>query len=49
LLKGEKAMRHKFLLAAAGAVAFAGSAFAADLGTRPPPPVDLPPPVPVFT
>jgi outer membrane immunogenic protein len=41
-------MRNKFLLAAAGAVALTGSAFAADLGRPPPPPVYVPPP-PVFT
>jgi outer membrane immunogenic protein len=37
-------MRKKFLLAAATAVAFTGSAFAADLGAPPPPPVYVPPP-----
>jgi outer membrane immunogenic protein len=41
-------MRNKLLLAAAGAVALTGSAFAADLGRPPPPPVYVPPP-PVFT
>jgi len=41
-------MRNKFLLAAATAVAFTGSAFAADLGAPPPPPVYAPPP-PVFS
>jgi len=42
-------MHQKFVMAAAGVVALTGSAFAADLGTPPPPPVYLPPPVPVFT
>ena len=43
-------MHQKFFMAAAaGVVALTGSAFAADLGTPPPPPVYLPPPVPVFT
>jgi outer membrane immunogenic protein len=41
-------MSNKFLLAAASAVAFTGSAFAADLGREPPPPPYVPPP-PVFT
>ena len=38
-------MRRQILLASVGAIAIAGSAFAADLG---PPPVYVPPP-PIFT
>ena len=42
-------MYRKFLLASVGAIAFSGSAaFAADLPSRAPPPVYLPP-VPIFT
>ncbi len=41
-------MRRQILLASVGAIAFAGSAFAADLPYRGPPPVYLPPP-PIFT
>jgi outer membrane immunogenic protein len=41
-------MLHRTLLASAGAVALTGVALAADLATRAPPPVYLPPP-PVFT
>ncbi|MGH6796406.1 MAG: outer membrane protein [Methylocella sp.] len=41
-------MLRRTLLASAGAMALTGTAFAADLGARPPPPVFLPPP-PVFT
>ncbi|MGH6811693.1 MAG: outer membrane protein [Methylocella sp.] len=41
-------MRRQILLASVGAIAIAAPAFAADLGTRPPPPVYLPPP-PIFT
>ena len=41
-------MRRQILLASVGAIAFAGSAFAADLPSRAPPPVYLPPP-PLFT
>ena len=42
-------MYHKFLLASVGAIALTGSAaFAADLPSRAPPPVYLPPP-PIFT
>ena len=41
-------MRRQILLASVGAIAFAGSAFAADLPSRGPPPVYLPPP-PIFT
>ncbi|HEY8006539.1 MAG TPA: outer membrane protein [Methylocella sp.] len=37
-------MRHQFLLASVGAIALAGSAFAADLPMAPPPP-----PVPIFS
>jgi outer membrane immunogenic protein len=45
---GENPMRRQILLASVGAIAFAGSAFAADLPYRGPPPVYLPPP-PIFT
>ena len=41
-------MFRKFILASAGAIALAGSAFAADLPSRAPPPVYVPP-APVFT
>ncbi len=41
-------MRRQILLASVGAIAIAGSAFAADLPYRGPPPVYLPPP-PIFT
>jgi outer membrane immunogenic protein len=41
-------MFRKFLLASAGAMALAGSAFAADLPSRAPPPVYVPP-APIFT
>jgi outer membrane immunogenic protein len=41
-------MRRQILLASVGAIAIAGSAFAADLPSRAPPPVYLPPP-PIFT
>jgi outer membrane immunogenic protein len=41
-------MRRQIFLASVGAIAFAGSAFAADLPSRAPPPVYLPPP-PIFT
>ncbi len=41
-------MLHRLLLASASAVAIAGSAFAADLPSRAPPPVYVPP-VPIFT
>ncbi|HXN88166.1 MAG TPA: porin family protein, partial [Methylocella sp.] len=42
-------MSRKFLLASVGAIALTGSAaFAADLPSRAPPPVYLPPP-PIFT
>jgi outer membrane immunogenic protein len=41
-------MRRQILLASVGAIAIAGSAFAADLPYRGPPPVYLPP-VPIFT
>jgi outer membrane immunogenic protein len=41
-------MRRQILLASVGAIAIAGSAFAADLPYRAPPPVYLPP-APVFT
>ncbi|MGH6847532.1 MAG: outer membrane protein [Methylocella sp.] len=41
-------MRRQLLLASVGAIAIAGSAFAADLPYRGPPPVYLPPP-PIFT
>ena len=41
-------MRRQILLASVGAIAIAGSAFAADLPHRGPPPVYLPPP-PIFT
>jgi outer membrane immunogenic protein len=41
-------MVRKFLLASVGAIAFTGSAFAADLPSRAPPPVYLPP-APIFT
>ena len=41
-------MYRQFFLASAGAIALAGSAFAADLPSRAPPPVYLPP-VPIFT
>ena len=41
-------MRRQILLASVGAIAIAGPAFAADLASRAPPPVYLPPP-PVFT
>ena len=41
-------MRRQILLASVGAIAIAGSAFAADLPYRSPPPVYLPPP-PIFT
>ncbi len=41
-------MRRQILLASVGAIAIAGSAFAADLPDRGPPPVYLPPP-PIFT
>ncbi len=41
-------MRRQILLASVGAIAIAGSAFAADLPSRAPPPVYLPP-VPIFT
>jgi outer membrane immunogenic protein len=41
-------MRRQILLASVGAIAIAGSAFAADLPYRAPPPVYLPPP-PIFT
>jgi outer membrane immunogenic protein len=41
-------MRRQILLASAGAIAIAGSAFAADLPYRGPPPVYLPP-APIFT
>ncbi len=41
-------MRRQILLASVGAIAFAGSAFAADLPYRGPPPVYAPPP-PIFT
>jgi outer membrane immunogenic protein len=48
-LKGKKLMIRKFLLASVGALALTGSAaFAADLPSRAPPPVYLPPP-PIFT
>src|SRR5580704_12086260 len=45
---GENPMRRQILLASVGAIAIAGSAFAADLPSRAPPPVYLPPP-PIFT
>src|SRR5580704_9269845 len=45
---GENPMRRQILLASVGAIAIAGSAFAADLPYRGPPPVYLPPP-PIFT
>lgn len=41
-------MIRKFLMASVGAVALTGSAFAADLPSRAPPPVYIPP-VPIFT
>jgi outer membrane immunogenic protein len=41
-------MRRQILLASVGAIAIAGSAYAADLPYRGPPPVYLPPP-PIFT
>ena len=41
-------MVRKFLLASVGAIALAGSAFAADLPSRAPPPVYIPP-APIFT
>ncbi len=41
-------MLRRVLLASVGAVALAGTAFAADLPTRAPPPVYVPP-VPIFT
>jgi outer membrane immunogenic protein len=41
-------MRRQILLASVGAIAIAAPALAADLGTRAPPPVYVPPP-PVFT
>ena len=41
-------MRRQILMASVGAIAIAGSAFAADLPYRAPPPVYLPPP-PIFT
>ncbi len=41
-------MRRQILLASVGAIAIAGSAFAADLPYRGPPPVYVPPP-PIFT
>ena len=41
-------MIRKFLLASVGAIVLTGSAFAADLPSRAPPPVYLPPP-PIFT
>ena len=41
-------MRNQFLLASAGVLALAGSAFAADLPSRAPPPVYLPPAL-IFT
>ncbi|VFU10744.1 outer membrane protein [Methylocella tundrae] len=41
-------MLRRLLLASAGAIALAGSAFAADLPSRAPPPVYVPP-VPIFT
>jgi outer membrane immunogenic protein len=41
-------MLHRLLLASASAVAIAGSAFAADLPSRAPPPVYVPP-TPIFT
>jgi outer membrane immunogenic protein len=41
-------MLRRILLATAGAVAFTGSAFAADLPSRAPPPVYIPP-TPIFT
>ena len=41
-------MIRKFLLASAGAIALTGSALAADLPSRAPPPVYLPP-APIFT
>jgi outer membrane immunogenic protein len=46
--KGEIPMRRQFLLASVGALALTGSAVAADLPYRGPPPVYLPP-VPIFT
>src|SRR5580704_10153782 len=45
---GENPMRRQILLASVGAIAFAGSAFAADLPYRGPPPV-YQPPAPIFT
>src|ERR1700724_3277925 len=49
LRKGRRLMYRKFLLASVGAIALTGSAaFAADLPSRAPPPVYLPPP-PIFT
>jgi outer membrane immunogenic protein len=41
-------MRRQILLASVGAIAIAGSAYAADIPSRAPPPVYLPPP-PIFT
>jgi outer membrane immunogenic protein len=41
-------MRRQFLLASVGAIVLTGSAFAADLPTRQPPPVYVPP-VPIFS
>jgi outer membrane immunogenic protein len=41
-------MRRQILLASVGAIAIAGTAFAADLPVRAPPPIYLPPP-PIFT
>jgi outer membrane immunogenic protein len=46
--QGESIMLRHILIASVGAVALAGSAFAADLPSRAPPPIYLPP-APIFT